>query len=172
MIRFHLFVAVLIINSLPSFSQSTGLNIGDTAPEIRLPSPRGDTIALSALRGKMVLIDFWASWCGPCLKEQPHLSEVQGKYKNSVFKNSNGFEIYGVSLDNKKIQWENAIKKLNIDWIQVSDLKFWTSPVARLYGIQDLPFNVLIDGKGIIIAKNLHGTDLEKFIDSRLIRTQ
>ena len=145
-----------------AFSQTTGLNIGDKAPEINLPNLKGDTIKLSSFREKIVLIDFWGTWCSPCVKEQPKLVELYRKYKNSVFTSGNGFEIYGVSLDNKKKSWESIINKYKINWIQVSDLQFWASPVAKEYDLQELPYNLLIDGKGVIIAKNLHGAELEK----------
>ncbi len=147
-----------------AFSQSIGLNIGDIAPELKLPNLKGDTVSLSSFSNKIVLIDFWASWCAPCVSEQPKLAELYKKYKTSVFTVGNGFEIYAVSLDNKKKSWQSVIKKFNINWTQVSDLQFWASPVAKLYNIQDLPFNVLIDGKGKIIAKNLHGIELEQAI--------
>ncbi len=164
------FVTAFVINSGTAFSQSHALEIGNKAPSISLPGPKGDTISLSSFSGKLVLIDFWASWCAPCVKEQPELAALYRKYKNAVFTNGKGFEIYGVSLDNDKSQWENNIKKLNIQWTQVSDLKFWSSPVAKVYNIQGLPFNVLIDGKGIILAKNLHGDRLKEFINNLLIR--
>jgi peroxiredoxin len=150
---------------LPVSAQSTGLEIGNRAPEIKLPTLKGDTIALSSLKGKLVLIDFWGTWCAPCVEEQAELAKLYGKYKQASFTNSKGFEIYGVSLDSKKENWGSFVTKNKIDWIQVSDLKFWRSPVAKTYNIQGLPFNVLIDGKGIIVSKNLHGTDLEKEID-------
>lgn len=152
------------VNCAVVFSQTEGLDIGNRAPFISLPDLQGDTVALSSFRGKLVLIDFWATWCAPCVKEQPELAALYGKYKNSHFKNGKGFDIYGVSLDSEKSSWENTIKRLNITWTQVSDLKFWSSPVAALYDIQELPFNVLIDGRGVIIAKNLHGEALRQFI--------
>lgn len=145
-----------------SFSQTQGLEIGNKAPEIRLPNPAGDTVALSSLRGKIVLIDFWASWCGPCVEEQPGLATLYKKYGQTHFTDGEGFQIYGVSLDNKKAAWLNQITKQKIIWTQVSDLKYWSSPIAKTYNIQELPFNILIDGKGIIVAKNLHGVELEK----------
>ncbi|HAH22776.1 MAG TPA: TlpA family protein disulfide reductase [Prolixibacteraceae bacterium] len=163
-------VLILLFGSMISTlsAQSTGLEIGNKAPEIRLPTTKGDTVALSSLKGKLVLIDFWATWCSPCVEEQSQLAKLYSKYKQSVFTNGKGFEIYGVSLDAKKSNWENFIRTNKINWIQVSDLKFWRSPVAKTYNIQGLPFNVLIDDNGMILAKNLHGIDLEKQIGSFL----
>lgn len=150
---------------LPVSAQPTGLEVGNRAPEIKLPTLKGDSVALSSLKGKLVLIDFWGTWCAPCVEEQAELVKLYGKYKQATFTSGKGFEIYGVSLDSKKDNWGSFVTKNKIDWIQVSDLKFWRSPVAKTYNIQGLPFNVLIDGKGIIVAKNLHGTDLEKEIE-------
>jgi len=152
------------------FGQAPGTEIGDKAPEIRLPSLAGDTIALSSLKGKVVLIDFWATWCAPCLKEIPELAKLYNKFKNADFVNAKGFEIYGVSMDSKKANWQKIINENGIDWIQVSDLKFWSSPVAKLYNLQELPFNLLIDGNGIILAKNLHGEELEKELSNYLLK--
>ena len=146
-------------------AQSYGLETGNKSPEIKLPTYNGDTVALSSLKGKLVLIDFWATWCAPCVEEQTKLADLYSKYKKAAFINGKGFEIYGVSLDAKKATWENFITTNKISWTQVSDLKFWKSPVARIYNVQDLPYNILIDGNGIIQAKNLNGTDLEKGIE-------
>jgi len=154
--------ALLIIFLSVGYSQSNDLNIGDKAPEIRLPDIKGDTVSLTSFRNKIVLIDFWASWCAPCIKEQPILVKLYEKYKNSSFTVGKGFEIFGVSLDNKKKPWQGVIKKYKISWTQVSDLRFWASPVAKNYNLQELPFNLLINGNGIIIAKNLHDDELEK----------
>jgi peroxiredoxin len=159
-----LIIVLFCINIPVLFSQTIGLGIGNIAPDIGLPNPKGETVALSSFKGKVVLIDFWASWCPPCVKEQSELVVLYNRYKDSDFTAGKGFEIYGVSLDNKKAAWESIIKKAKINWTQVSDLKFWTSPVTKTYNIQALPFNVLIDGKGIIIAKDLHDNDLEYFI--------
>ncbi len=165
-IRFLVIVAILFHSGIPeTLAQSQGLEIGNIAPEISLPAPDGNFISLSSLRGKLVLIDFWATWCGPCINEQPLLARLYKKYGESEFTKAQDFEIYGVSLDTKKASWEKSIRKMKIDWIQVSDLKFWGSPIAETYDIQALPFNVLIDERGVIIAKNLHGKALEQSIE-------
>jgi len=169
---FILFVAALLFGSTISTlsAQSTGLDIGNKSPEIILPTLKGDTLALSSLKGKLVLIDFWATWCSPCIAEQSELAALHRKYKQASFTNEKGFEIFGVSLDAKKSNWENFITANKINWIQVSDLKYWRSPVAKTYSIQGLPFNILIDGKGIILAKNLHGSELENAIARQLLK--
>jgi thiol-disulfide isomerase/thioredoxin len=164
--RLLLSVFLLSFLTLPFFTKNAlaqaALTVGDKAPELSLPSPKGDSVSLQSLRGKLVLIDFWASWCAPCVQEQPMLAAVYKKYKNRNFKSGKGFEIYGVSLDNKKERWLAAIKKSKITWTQVSDLKYWNSKAAKIYGIEALPYNLLIDENGIIIAVNLHGDELEK----------
>jgi len=159
-------VALLLLSGNIStvVAQSIGLEVGNISPEIRLPGLKGDTIALSSLKGKLVLIDFWGTWCAPCVEEQTELAALYGKYKHRDFTNGRGFEIYGVSLDSKRANWESFILANKIAWIQVSDLKFWRSPVTKTYNIQALPYNLLIDGKGIILSKNLHGIELEKGI--------
>jgi len=137
--------------------------IGVIAPEISLPSTEGKEIALSSLRGKYVLIDFWAAWCGPCRKESPNMVALYNQYHDK------GFEIYSVSLDQKKESWLKAIKDDGLGkWTHVSDLKYWNSVAAQDYGVQAIPFTILIDKEGKIIAKNLRGNDLKKKISDLL----
>lgn len=137
-----------------------GTEIGQRAPEILLTNPQGKEIALSGLRGKVVLIDFWASWCGPCRQENPNIVAQYERYKDK------GFTIYSVSLDMKKEDWVNAIKNDRLAWpYHVSDLKFWYSEPAAVYGINAIPANFLLDEKGVILARNLRGAQLGAFLN-------
>jgi len=132
------------------------VSIGSMAPEINLPDPSGKKIALSSLKGKVVLIDFWASWCGPCRMEMPNVVAAYNKYK------SKGFTVYSVSLDKTKDAWVNAIKALNMPWENhVSDLKWWQCEAAAVYGVQGIPAAFLIDRDGKIVATNLRGAALD-----------
>ncbi len=131
------------------------LRIGAEFPEIDLLDPDGKNQKLSSLRGKYVLVDFWAAWCRPCRMENPNLVEAYKKY------NPRGFEIYGVSLDSKKEAWIDAIAKDRLTWTQVSDLKQWNSVVVRDFNINSIPANFLLDPQGRIIATNLRGPGLE-----------
>ncbi|MHA4737488.1 TlpA family protein disulfide reductase [Dyadobacter sp. MSC1_007] len=138
-----------------SVKRFAGVAVGQQAPDFTLTSPEGKPVALSSLRGKYVLIDFWASWCGPCRMENPNVVRMYDKFK------SKGFDIYGVSLDDNEKAWKTAIERDKLGWLHGSELKKWKSEVAQTYGVNAIPATFLLDKEGKIIAKNLRGAALE-----------
>lgn len=141
-----------------SIDQQKKTAVGTKFIDFEMKTPDGKAIKLSDYvgKGKVVLVDFWASWCGPCRQEMPNLVDAYKMYKGK------NFEIVGVSLDQTDKDWKDAIKKLNITWPQMSDLKFWNSEAAKLYAVSSIPHTILIDGQGTIIARGLQGEDLHK----------
>ncbi len=132
------------------------LQIGGEAPDFTQQTPEGESLSLSDLRGKVVLLDFWASWCGPCRRENPNVVKVYEKYKDK------GFEILGISLDRDRDRWLQAIKQDGLTWKHVSDLKYWSNAVAKQYNVRAIPHTILVDAEGKIIARNLRGAQLEQ----------
>ncbi len=172
-----LIIAVIILAGFAGFTKisnhlavkapQSGLEIGNTAPDIKFLNPEGKEISLSSLKGKVVLIDFWASWCPPCRAENPNLVATYQKYKDKNFTAGKGFTIYSVSLDKAKANWVSAITSDKLDWpYHVSDLKYWNSAAAALYKVESIPASFLIDGNGKILAKSLRGAQLGAKLES------
>ena len=134
------------------------VGVGDMAPQFTIPDTEGKNVSLSEFKGKYVLVDFWATWCGPCVAEIPNLINAHNQYK------SKNFDIISISLDrpDSKEKWLNKIKETKMDWTQVSELKWWNGKSALLYNINSVPANFLVDPQGKIIAVNLRGAQLEK----------
>ncbi|MEN8957807.1 MAG: TlpA disulfide reductase family protein, partial [Flavobacteriales bacterium] len=140
--------------------KSSKTRMGAVAPELNMVNPEGKIMTLESLRGKYVLIDFWASWCGPCRRENPTVVRLYNKYKDQ------GFDVYSVSLDKSKSKWVSAIAKDKLSWPNhVSDLKGWGSAATRLYGFRGIPYTVLIDREGKIIGTRLRGPALERKLE-------
>lgn len=132
------------------------ISVGAEAPNFSMPTPEGDTVSLKDFRGEYVLVDFWAAWCKPCRQENPNIVEAYNKYKDA------GFQILGVSLDKKREDWLKAIEADNLEWTQVSELKYWQTPIVQEYKINGIPFSLLLDPEGKIVAKNLRGERLHE----------
>ena len=164
-------IGLMILLAVLSMSSTHVLHpiVGEKAPEIALPNPQGEIIKLSELQGKLVLIDFWASWCRSCRLDNQVLKRMISRYGESSFKSGEGFTIYSVSLDTDKEVWKQAISNDKLNWdAHVSDLKKWDSPVVQDYNFKYLPHNLLIDENGIVLAKNLYKERLTSFLQNQL----
>ena len=152
----------LMLLTAMALAGSAQIKTGQPAPDLSLPDGNGNTVQLSSLKGSVVLIDFWASWCGPCRMNNPHLVKLYGKYHDK------GLEILGISLDNNSEAWRAAIGQDGITWRQVIDSKGWDAASAATYGVNSIPASFLVDRDGIIRAVNLVGWQLESKIKTLL----
>ena len=142
----------LLVGSLALKAQ---VRVGQKAPNIILPAMNGDSVSLGDLKGKVVLVDFWASWCGPCRQNNPNLVKLYSRYQDK------GFEILSVSIDKKSVDWKKAVSTDNLKWIQVIDDKGWEASTTMVYGVDAIPASFLIDKDGIIRAINPEGSELD-----------
>lgn len=155
-----LIVSVLFCTSTAMQAQKV-IKVGDKAPNFTQTSVNGDSVSLAQFKGKMVLLDFWASWCGPCRKENPTVVEAYNTYKGKKFKKGKDLVIISISLDTKHDSWVKAINSDGLIWdTHLSDLKGWKNEVAVQYGVKSIPTNFLIAGDGTILAINLRGEEL------------
>ena len=156
------FTLVIAFSAATFAQQKIGTGIGNKAPDLIGKSPTGKTLKLSDTKGDLVLLDFWAGWCGPCRRENPNVVKAYNEFKDKKFTNGKSFTIFSVSLDKTADMWKKAITDDKLSWPNhISDLQYWNSKFAAIYGVRSIPANFLIDANGVIIARDLRGPALE-----------
>ena len=142
---------------------------GEKAPDFEIDTYNGGKVKLSDLKGKYVLLDFWGSWCGPCIKEMPQLMSLYKKYNGRTFKQAEDFEIIGIAIERKRERWENTIKELKLNWkYHYSDFNYFDSPIVKHYGVREIPSKYLLDKTGQIIAVNPTVPELDRLLSEDL----
>ena len=144
---------------------------GEVAPKIVSIQPNGESFDLSSLKGRYVLLDFWGSWCGPCIQEYPQLKALNTKYLGKKFRDATGFDIVSVGIEKDRDRWLSAIEQLGIGgWIHVCDFQYLDSPLAKAYGVRVIPTKFLLNTEGVIIAVNPSIENIEKVLDSKVLK--
>ena len=166
-------VVVGIFSVIKHFYMQPDYEHGEKAPDFISMLPDGKAFNLSQLQGQYVLLDFWGSWCGPCIRESPALVSIYNKYKGKSFKNASGFTIVSVAIDKDKVRWAKTVERLGLNWPYqlldpVSSFKFFDSPIANEYGVKQVPTKFLIDEKGQIVSVDATMEEIDRFLQDRM----
>jgi thiol-disulfide isomerase/thioredoxin len=162
-------IIALLFYSLFSYSQIKGIYVGQISPDVKMLNPEGKELSLSSFKGKYVILDFWASWCGPCRRANPKLVQIYTTYKDKKFANGKGLTVFSVSLDKNKADWLNAITNDKLIWVNhVCDFRIWNSKPVLDFRIDGVPTTLLLDGDGVILARSYYIEDIERVLREKM----